>query len=223
MDNAGHRQRLLKKFSETGLSAFADYEILEFALIYALPRKDVKPIAKELIKKFGSLKGAVDAEICELVKIKGLKEYSAALLKLLKSFAVLYSSLEIKESDSLSSPDAALNYLKARLSGESKEKFCAIFLNSANKVINFSEISQGTINKSAIFPREIAELAISSKAASVIISHNHPAGTTDPSKSDIISTQSIKNALKTLDIELLDHIIISSSGGYFSFKENAML
>ncbi|MDR3113803.1 MAG: DNA repair protein RadC [Endomicrobium sp.] len=213
----------MHKFLESGLDAFADYEILEFALIYALPRKDVKPIAKELIKKFGSLKGVVDAQTCELAEVSGLKDYSAALLKLLKSFAVLYSSLEIKESDSISSPEAALNYLKARLSGESKEKFCAIFLNSANKVLNFSEISKGTINKSAIFPREIAELAIASKAASVIISHNHPAGTTDPSKNDIISTQSVKNALKTLDIELLDHIIISSSGGYFSFKENALI
>jgi len=222
-DYQGHRQRLLNKFLSADLSAFADYEILEFALIYALPRKDVKPIAKELLRKFGSLKGVVDANVSELIEIKGLKNYSAALLKLLRFFAVKYSSLEIKEKESLSSPENVVNYLKARLSGEKKEKFHAVFLNSSNKVLNFSEISKGTINKSAVFPREIAEMALASKAASVIISHNHPAGSLTPSQNDAAVTQAVKNALKTLEIELLDHIIISSSGGYFSFKENGFL
>jgi DNA repair protein RadC len=223
MDCQGHRKRLLQKFAASGLDAFAEYEILEFALIYALPRKDVKPIAKELIKSFGTLKGIVDADIEELIKIKGLKEYSAALLKFLRFFSVKYSALEIRERETLFSPDEVVNYLKTRLSGESKEKFHAIFLNSINKVLNFAEISKGTINKSAIFPREIAEIALASKAVSVIVSHNHPAGSLSPSQNDIISTQYIKNALKTLEIELLDHIIISSSGGHFSFKENELL
>ncbi|MDR2192414.1 MAG: DNA repair protein RadC [Endomicrobium sp.] len=222
-DHQGHRQRLLDKFLTSGLSALAEYEILEFALIYALPRKDVKPIAKELLAKFGSLKGVVDADISELIQIKGLKNYSAALLKFLRFFAVKYAGLEIKERETLSSPDEVVNYLKARLSGESKEKFYAILLNSSNKVLNFAEVSAGTINKSAIFPRELAEFALVSKAASVIISHNHPAGSLAPSQNDIIATQSVKDALKTLEIELLDHIIISSSGGYFSFKENGLL
>jgi DNA repair protein RadC len=222
-DYKGHRQRLLNKFLSSGLEAFADYEILELALGYALPRKDVKPIAKELLRKFGSLKSVADAEIAELIKIKGLKNYSAALLKLLKLFAVKYCGLEVKEKESLSSPDEVVNYLKARLSGETKEKFHAVFLNCANKVLNFTEISEGTINKSAVFPREIAEKALSSKAVSVIISHNHPAGTITPSQSDISATQSVKKALKTLDIELLDHIIISSSGKHLSFKEYGIL
>ncbi|AKL97770.1 RadC family protein [Endomicrobium proavitum] len=218
----GHRQRLKEKFEKFGLSAFADYEILEFALTFVLPRKDVKPIAKELVKKFGSLKQVVDADANDLIKIKGLSSHSAAFISFLKQFAVIYCALHIKESKSLSSPEAVTDYLKTVLGGEKVEKLYAVFLNSGNKVIECKEIESGTVNKSVVIPRKVAQYALKVNAAAVILAHNHPGGSLKPSAPDIAATSAVKASLQSIDINLLDHIIISNNG-YFSFKENALL
>jgi len=218
----GHRKRLKDKFSDSGFESFADYEILEFALTFALPRRDTKPIAKELIKKFGSLKQVFDAAEEELKAVKGISGHSALFILFLRNFAALYSYLDIKSSPALSSPEALVNYLMSVLGGEKVEKFYAVLLNSGNKVIDCLEIESGTVNKSFIMPRKVAEQALNFKASAVIVAHNHPGGTLKPSQNDIDATAAVKAALSAVDISLLDHIIISGSG-YFSFKEYNLL
>lgn len=214
----GHRSRLKEKFKKAGIDNLKDYEILELALIFAIPRKDTKPLAKELIKKFGTLKQVIDAEIAELLEVKGISEHTCLFIKYLKSFASLYSYLELKTKDPLSSPEAVVKYLISVLSAEKIEKFYALFFNSGNKVISCQTIEYGTVNKSVVFPSKIAKAALKLNAASVIVAHNHPGGTLRPSQNDIDATSAVKAALASIEISLLDHIIISGSK-YFSFKE----
>ncbi|GHT22617.1 UPF0758 protein [Endomicrobiia bacterium] len=218
----GHRCRLRKKFISGGFSNLADYEILELTLTYVLPRKDVKVLAKEMINKFGSLKQVFDADTDQLKGIKGISDYSAEFLLFLKKFVSLYLSLDIKEKDRLSSPKNVKDYLISTLSGENIEKFYAILLNSGNRVTDCLEIESGTVNKSLLIPRKIAEIALKCRAASVVIAHNHPGGTLKPSQNDINATVAVKKALESIEISLLDHIIISNNN-YFSFKEYSLI
>jgi DNA repair protein RadC len=219
----GHRSRVKNKFLTTGFSGWNDYEILEFALFFALPRGDTKEIAKNLIKKFGSLKQVIDACAQDLALTKGVsKDHCAVFINFLKSFSSLYHKLKIKEAASLSSPSQTVDYLSSLLSGEKEEKFHMILLDSANKVIDCLELSSGTVNKSVVFPRQAAAAALNCKAASAIIAHNHPGGTLSPSKNDVEATKAVKEALKAVEAELIDHIIIAGNS-YFSFREYNLL
>ncbi|MDR3253657.1 MAG: DNA repair protein RadC [Endomicrobium sp.] len=214
----GHRNRLRKKFVSEGFNSLADYEMLELALTYVLPRKDVKCLAKEMISKFGSLKQVFDAGTEELKKVKRISDYSVGFLLFLKKFASLYLSLDIKEKDILASPENVKDYLISTLSGEKVEKFYAIILNAGNRVVNCLEIESSTVSKALLIPRKIAETALKFRAVSVIIAHNHPGGTLKPSQNDINATVAVKKALESIEVLLLDHIIISHNN-YFSFKE----
>lgn len=218
----GHRSRVKDKFLNCGFDNFADYEILEFALFFAIERIDVKPLAKELIKKFGSVKQVLDADFEELAGFPGLSRHSAVFLVFLREMAGYYSYLDIKSSRSLSSPGAVADYLISVLSGEKIEKFFAVLLDSGNKVIECKEIESGTVNRSAVMPRKIAEEALKNKASAVILAHNHPGGTLKPSANDIDATDAVRLALQTLDIMILDHIIVSGNK-YFSFKEHNLI
>ncbi|MCL2144241.1 MAG: DNA repair protein RadC [Endomicrobia bacterium] len=214
----GHRGRMKDKFLASGFDSFADYEILEFALFFAIERIDTKPLAKELIKKFGSAKQVLDADVEDLMRFPGLSRHSAIFLTFLREMAGYYSYLDVKSSQVLGSPETVIDYLITVLSGEKIEKFYVVLLDPGNKVIECKEIESGTVNKSAVIPRKIAEAALSDKASAVIIAHNHPGGTLKPSQNDIDATAAVKEALKTIDVSLLDHIIISGNK-YFSFRE----
>jgi DNA repair protein RadC len=214
----GHRNRLRERFVSGGFDSLADYEILELALTYVIPRKDLKILAKDLINRFGSLKQVFDADTDALKQIKNISDYSAGFLLFLKKFASLYLSLNIKEKDRLSSPQDVKDYLVSTLSGEKIEKFYIIILNSGNRVIDCLEIERGTINRAFLIPRKIAEIVLQHKAASIIIAHNHPGGTLKPSQVDIDATNAVKKALEAIEVVLLDHIIIANNN-YFSFKE----
>ncbi|MDR3243689.1 MAG: DNA repair protein RadC [Elusimicrobiota bacterium] len=217
-----HRKRLRQKACEIGLKNLADYEILEYLLTFAIARKDVKPIAKDMIKTFGSLKQALDAKKEDLCKIKGIKDYSASFISFIREFAGIYAYLNINENAELSSPNAVNEYLLALLGGQSIEKIQLLFLNSANKIIGDCEIESGTINKSVVQPRKFIEKAIQKGAASVIMAHNHPGGSLRPSQNDIDATKTLKTSFEAVEIDFLDHIIISGKD-YFSFKEYGLL
>ena len=218
----GHRQRLKAKFKDSGFDSFADYEILEFILTFSIARKDTKPLAKELIKIFGSIKQVFDADIEDLMKVKGVSEHTAVLLAGFSGFAKIYSYMDIKEGSALSSPEAVADYLITELGGQKTEKFYAVLLNSGNKIIECLEIEKGTVNKSVIFPRKVAQAALKHNASAVIIAHNHPGGTLKPSQDDIEATTSVKNALAAVEVALLDHIIVAGKN-YLSFKEYNLL
>ncbi|MDR1474177.1 MAG: DNA repair protein RadC [Endomicrobium sp.] len=218
----GHRSRLRKRFFDSGFDSFADYEILELALTYVIPRKNVKLQAKLLIKEFGSLKQVFDADIKDLIKIKFLSEYSAGFLVFLKKLFSLYLLLDIKQQNKITSPVMAKDFLISSLSGERIEKVYILALDSGNRLTSCKELESGTVSKSFLIPRKIAEAALNNKAASVIIAHNHPGGTLRPSQSDILATISVKKALDAIEVLLLDHIIVSNND-YFSFKEHRLI
>ncbi|MDR2644718.1 MAG: DNA repair protein RadC [Endomicrobium sp.] len=218
----GHRSRLRNRFLETGFKGLADYEILELALTYVIPRKDVKPQSKSLIQEFGSLKQVFDADIKDLKKIKNLSAYSAGFLMFLRKFSSLYLSLRIKQQEKINSSLMAKDFLISSLSGEKIEKVYILTLDSGNRITSYKELESGTVNKSFLMPRKIAETALNNKAASIIIAHNHPGGTLKPSQSDIAATISVRKALESIEVFLLDHIIVSNND-YFSFKEHSLI
>ncbi|MDR1243885.1 MAG: DNA repair protein RadC [Endomicrobium sp.] len=218
----GHRKRLKDKFCLNGLHGLADYEVLELILTYVIIRKDVKVLAKELICSFGSLKQVVDANVEDLKKIKGVSENVAIFILFLKRFASLYCSLDIKEKNVLSSPKKVYSYLMSTIGTEQVEKIYILNLNSKNEILSCLEIESGTVNKTYLNTRKIAEIALKHNAVSVIIAHNHPSGILAPSKNDIDSTCSIKRSLGIIDVFLVDHIVVTNNK-YFSFKEHNLL
>lgn len=218
----GHRQRIKDKYKKSGIDGWLDYEILELVLSYSIARKDTKPIAKELMSRFKTINGVLNADSKELESVSGISEHTTLFLKLLKDIAVLYLEDDLHNKDLLSSSEAVFNYLKASLKGCTDEEFRSLFLNSRNQLIAGEMLQTGTVNRSVVYPRKIVERALHQHAVGVIVAHNHPAGTLTPSAEDITVTKAIKEALNTVDIKLLDHIIIGGSG-YFSFNEKELL
>jgi len=218
----GHRKRLKQKYEQNGINGWLDYEILEFILFYAIPRKDTKLIAKRLLSKFKTIRGILDADRKEIESVKGISKNSTLFLKLLKDIFVFYMEQNIHERDLLSSPKLVYDYLKARLKGLADEEFKMMFLDSRNQLISMESLKNGTVNRVIVFPRKIVERALYNHAVGVIIAHNHPSGSIEPSVEDQNITETIREALNTVDIKLLDHIIIGGNE-YFSFKENRIV
>lgn len=218
----GHRQRIKERFLRSGLKDWKDYEILELALTFAVARKDTKQTAKQLIEKFGSLKNVLNSDIEKLKEIKGIKEHASFFISFFKNFAVKYAELELAEKEKISSPSDTVVFLKTLIGSSKDEIFYAIFMNASNKILFYDEINRGVVNKSAVYPRKIVELALKNNATSVIIAHNHPGGGCKPSQNDIIATEAVLKALKTVDVSLLDHIIVTDKN-YYSFKDNGLI
>lgn len=219
---AGHRDRLKRKFRASGLSGWLDHEVLEFALSYAIPRKDTKPLAKELLNRFKTFGGALDASVEELEAVPGISEHTALCIKLFKDVSGRYLNGTLKEKDLLSSPYAAVGFLRAVLQGARDEKFMALFLDARNALIASEELQTGTVSRAAVYPRTVVERALHHHAVGVIIAHNHPAGSLEPSDDDRETTAAVQKALDTVEVTLLDHLLIGGNG-YFSWKENALL
>ena len=218
----GHRQRAKEKYKKSGIDGWLDYEVLELVLSYAIARKDTKPIAKELLTRFKTINGIFDADREELKNVPGISEHTALFFSLLKNIAILYLENGLHNKDLLSSPEAVFDYLKASLKGAIDEEFKALFLNGRNQLIAVETLQTGTVNRSVVYPRKIIERALHHHAVGVIIAHNHPAGTLKPSKDDCTITKAINNALKAVEICLLDHIIIGGND-YFSFKSKGLI
>lgn len=218
----GHRNRLRKRFLEEGLDHFADHEIIEILLSYALPRKDTNPLAHELMNKYGSLSGVLEADPEELASSKGLGEYSAILLTLLPNLTRRYLKDKWGEKPTLNSSEKAGNYLVTLLAGRNYEVFYVLCLDNQNKLIYPALVHEGTINQAPVYPRIIVETTLRHKANSVILAHNHPGGSLVPSKADIQATEKIKNALNAIEIAVLDHIIVGNDG-YISLASKGIL
>lgn len=221
-DYLGHRQRLRERFRKDGVAGMHDYEVLELLLTYALPRKDVKPLAKELLRVFGSFAAVFDASLAELEKIKQVGPISATLLGLIKEICSMYLAEKIKNKEVLSSPQAVLNFARVKLAGRPREAFLAIFLNNKNRVIAYKIIQEGTVDRAIIYPRELIEEALACHATGVILVHNHPSGEPEPSLEDKQLTRALIEAARTIDLRILDHIIVGREG-YCSFLEKGFL
>ena len=228
-DSQGHRERIREKFLNNGIDGFAEYEILELLLTYCIPRKDTKPIAKELLNKFKSLDNVFKADLDKLSAIDGLGKNSVAFLKLIGDLpSIIYKDdlknkkLIDKETLKISNKDILLKYLRNKIGYEEIEKFYVLYLSSSNEVIEFEENSVGTLDRSSVYPREIYKKIINLNAKSIILAHNHPSDNITPSKCDIDLTNEIAKGLKNFGALLIEHIIITKNS-YFSFLEEGLI
>ncbi len=217
----GHRKRLKEKFLNAP-AAMADYEILEILLFPSSPRKDVKPLAKELINAFGSIDKVFAANTAELKKIAGMNATAIASLKIVPEAVNRLLYREAKEKPVLNSWIKLLDYLRAQMGNLKEEQFRVLFLNSKNMLIANEVQSEGTINHTMAYPREIVKRALELGAASIILVHNHPSGDINPSRADIELTHQIIAAAKPLALNVHDHVIIAETGHY-SFKTKGII
>jgi len=221
-DHIEHRQRLKQKYSTAGLAALHDYEVLELLLSFSIPRKDVKPLARRLLREFTSLKGVMDAEAAELKKINGVGEHTAILLKLVKELGALYLKEKAGEKIQISCTSELLNFCRMEFGGLKDERFCVIYLNAQNRVIGMDTIQEGIVNQAVVYPRKVLEYSLKNKASSIILAHNHPSGHVKPSEADIRLTKLIQDTARILDIIVHDHIIIGENR-VFSFREEGII
>ncbi len=221
-NNTGHRERLREKLFSAGGETLYDYELLELLLMAAIPRKDVKPLAKSLIAKFGDLPGVFTATPEELIEIDGIKETTAAIIKTVQQCAIRMLKIKASSAPIIDSWEKIIDYCRITIGCNKEESLRIIFLDYKNRMITDEQQNKGTINHTPLYPREVLKRALELRAASVILVHNHPSGDVNPSKDDISMTAQLKQALLALNIVLHDHIIVSQSG-YFSFRNAGFL
>lgn len=218
----GHRQRMKSRFREAGASRFDDHNLLELLLYYALPRCDTNVLAHNLINRFGSYSAVLEASIDELMTVDGIGENAAVLIKLVPEMSKRYLQKTTADEKIIDSTSKAGKYFVAEFTYETVEVAYAMFLDSKNKIISCREISRGVVNGTDISIRAIAEQALSCKATSVIIAHNHPDGVPLPSAEDELTTRKIKLALSTVGIRLADHIIVGGKE-FISFADCGLM
>jgi DNA repair protein RadC len=215
-ETAGHRERLRKKFLKSGLQGFHDYEIVELLLTLGRTRQDTKPQAKEALKRFGSLRGVLEAPIEELQQIDGIGPQSALAIKLVQEVAREFLKEKIIDRDAYRSSQDVYEYLRHSMRDLKKEIFKVLYLNSQNQINEIEDLFEGTVNSTVVSPREIIEGAIKHNAVSLIFVHNHPSGNPDPSQADKDLTRDLVYAGSIMNMKVLDHIIIGNDR-YFSF------
>ncbi|MGL5057734.1 MAG: JAB domain-containing protein [Fusobacteriaceae bacterium] len=257
MEKNGHRERLREKYLNEGMKGFYhQYEQLEFLLSFLISRKDVKDLAKELLEKYKTIENVLKAPPKELAKFSGMGEKNPLALNFISDLhKEIYKKTFKSEKISMKRIEDVVAYLRNQIGHEDRENFLVMYLDSANSLIDSKELKsetlfQGTLDKSAVYPREVVgkilnqhqewneiiekeknkklpnieilENAVNKKAKSVIITHNHPSGNSNPSKSDMELTEKIRETLNLIDIRLIDHIIVTRES-YFSFLEEGLL
>lgn len=205
-----------------GAGALEDYEVMEVILMAFIPRRDVKPIAKALMTRFGSLSGVLAAPSADLVKIDGIGETVAAYLKAIAEFQSRAAREEIRKRPAISSWSALMTYVRTELQHEGREQFRVLFLDRKNQLIADEVLGHGTVDHAPVYPREIARRALELQASSLILVHNHPSGDTTPSRADIDMTREIINVLDPLEITVHDHLI-AGTGGVTSFRTGGLI
>ncbi|MCX7311903.1 MAG: DNA repair protein RadC [Alphaproteobacteria bacterium] len=208
----GHRERLRERFLQAGPDAVTEYELLELVLFRAIPRRDVKPLAKALIAKFGSFSEVVSAPRPRLREIDGLGEAAIAEIKIVQAAAGRLTRGEAKKRTVLSSWSAVLAYCRATMAFAEKEQFSIIFLDKRNQIIADETQQTGTVDHTPVYPREVVKRALELSATALILVHNHPSGDPTPSRADIQMTQQIVEIAKPLGISVPDHIIVGKEG-----------
>ena len=208
----GHRERLRERFFAAGADALSDYELLELALFAAIPRRDTKPLAKELLRKFVSFTEVIHAPVARLREVDGIKDASINQLKLLAAAASRVAKGEIKRSVALSSWNEVIDYCRSGMAFSDKEQFRLLFLDKKNQLIA-DEIQQtGTVDHTPVYPREVIKRALELSATALILVHNHPSGDPTPSQADIQMTKAIIDIAVPLGISVHDHIIVGKNG-----------
>jgi DNA repair protein RadC len=208
----GHRERLRARFRDAGADAVTDYELLELVLFRAIPQRDVKPLAKQLIAKFGSFAEVIAAPPGRLREVKGVGETVVTELKIVQAAAVRLARGEAKKRPVLSSWSTVLDYCRTAMAFSEKEQFRLLFLDKRNQLIADELQQTGTIDHTPVYPREVVKRALELSATALILVHNHPSGDPTPSRADIQMTQAIIDVAKPLGIAVHDHIIVGKEG-----------
>ena len=207
----GHRERLRARFMEAGAQALADYEMLELVLFRAVPRRDVKPLAKDLLLRFGSFAEVISAP-ADRLKEEGLGEAAVVELKVVQAAAQRLARGEVKKRAALSSWTAVIDYVRAAQAFAEKEQFRILFLDKKNQVIADEVQQQGTVDHTPVYPREVVKRALELSATALILVHNHPSGDPTPSQADVEMTRQVAQVARTLGIQVLDHVIVGKDG-----------
>jgi DNA repair protein RadC len=208
----GHRDRLRARFLEAGPDALADYELLELLLFSAIPRRDVKPLAKKLIEKFGSFAEVIGASRQRLGEIGGLGDAAITEIKMVHAAATRLARGEVRRRPVLSSWSGVLDYCRSAMAFAEKEQFRVLFLDKRNQLIADEVQQTGTVDHTPVYPREVVKRALELSATAVILVHNHPSGDPTPSRADIQMTQAIVAVAQPLGIAVHDHIIVGKDG-----------
>jgi DNA repair protein RadC len=213
----GHRERLRARFRAAGADAVSDYELLELVLFRAIPQRDVKPLAKGLIARFGSFAETVAVAPARLAEIKGMGQAAITELKVVQAAASRLARGQVQKRRALSSWSSVLDYCRTAQAFADKEQFRVLFLDKRNQLIADEVQQTGTVDHTPVYPREVVKRALELSATALILVHNHPSGDPTPSQADIQMTQSIIGVAKPLGIAVHDHIIVGKEG-HASFK-----
>lgn len=220
----GHRQRLRERFLRSGLSGLADYEVIELLLVLAIPRGDVKQLAKALIKRFKNLRDILDAPVEELQATPGIGKVTPIALQIIRATATLYLQQSCEERDSFADPSHLHDFWRMRLGTFKNEVFEVAYLDSAYRLLRdgVERLEEGTIDRATVYPRRVIEASLKREAAAIVLAHNHPNGQALPSKHDKILTRAIVLAAETVQLRVLDHLIVSAQE-IFSFRKEGLL
>lgn len=217
----GHRQRLRERLNASPRS-LADYELLELLLTYVLPRRDTKPLAKDILARFGSLDRALMADPAALRDIPGLGDAVVTFWTALRECLVRKSAAPLARRETFSSPEQVRELVRARLGGLTKEEFWVILTDTQNRLLRFEQVFRGTVDQTPAYPREILELALRHHASGVILVHNHPGGNPNPSRQDRELTATLSRLSSELGLRLLDHLIVAGDD-FVSFRASGLL
>jgi len=218
----GHRQRVKTRFLAEGLDGFEDHQVLEMLLFFCIPMKDTNDLAHKMINEFGSLAGLFEADPKDICKRCGVSENTAILISLIPSLSRRYFKGKWGDKPVLNSSSKAGEYAVSLFTGRTYETFFVICLDSQNRVNYAALVHEGTINEAHVYPRLIVETALRHQANSVILAHNHPGGSLQPSSDDIEITKSIATAIEAISIKINDHIIVAGDK-YLSFAEKGLI
>lgn len=220
----GHRKRLRDRFIKSGLEGFAEYEVVELLLTLAIPRSDVKEQAKALLERFGNLRGILDAPLEELQQIEGIGSVAPVALRIIREAASLYLQQSAEQRDVFTDPEVLACFWRSKIGALPIEVFHVGYLDSAYRLLRdgVESLEEGTIDRAYVYPRRVIEAALRRKAAALVFAHNHPNGDVIPTEQDKVLTRSLVLAAATVQIKVLDHLIVAADR-VFSFRREGLL
>lgn len=221
-NHQGHRKRLKERFRQTGFAGFEKHEMLELLLFYSIPQKDTNDLAHDLIEQFGSLSGVFDASYENLLKVNGISDNSATLIKMIPQLANAYLNDRNDPGMILDSVEKAGDFLLSKYVGATNERVYLLCLDNKLKLLNCALVGEGSLNRVNFHPRQIIQKALQCSASTIILGHNHPYGTALPSDADILMTRQLYEMAQVLDITLRDHIIVAGDD-FVSLAQSGIL